>query len=95
MRLHRAEDKKQRLNALSPYCYEGARQFNAALKGKLVVHFVLTHSGALTNVGVDEDTMGSSEVSNCIVRSIGAWMSPFHPAEPVPVAYPITFSPPG
>ena len=83
---------KVRLKSIQA-CYERELKRNTSLKGKIVVRFVIAETGRVKDVDIDENTMGSDEVANCIKTTIRAWTTQFHPSGEVPVSYPFVFSP--
>ena len=83
---------KVRLKSIQA-CYERELKRNASLKGKIVVRFSIGENGRVKDVDIDENTMGSDEVANCIKTTIKAWTTPFKPAGDVPVSYPFVFAP--
>ncbi|RKH42469.1 energy transducer TonB [Corallococcus sp. AB050B] len=74
-------------------CYENGLKRDPSLKGKVMVRFELTPQGRASNVEVDESTLRSDEVINCIKTTMRAWTFPFKPSDDVPVSYPFIFSP--
>jgi hypothetical protein len=74
-------------------CYERELKRDPSLKGKIVVRFVIGISGRVDEVEIDENTMGSDEVANCIGTTIKVWTTPFKPESEVPVYYPFIFTP--
>lgn len=74
-------------------CYENGLKRDPSLKGKVMVRFDLTPQGRASNVEVEESTLRSDEVINCIKTTMRAWTFPFKPSDDVPVSYPFIFSP--
>ncbi|NPC50354.1 energy transducer TonB [Corallococcus sp. AB032C] len=74
-------------------CYENGLKRDPSLKGRVMVRFDLTPSGRASNVEVEESTLRSDEVINCIKTTMRAWTFPFKPSDDVPVSYPFIFSP--
>jgi TonB family protein len=74
-------------------CYENGLKRDPSLKGKVMVRFELTPQGRASNVEVEESTLRSDEVINCIKTTMRAWTFPFKPSDDVPVSYPFIFSP--
>ena len=85
---------KRQLKALRD-CYEGALKRNRKLSGKLVIKFEIEESGRTQNIGFEEDSLGSSEVRECIERRAKYWRFPKPDGGSVFVAYPIVFTPAG
>ncbi len=61
-------------------CYEHALKLTPDLRGKLAVGLVLTPEGRIGDVEVDEDTLHSAAVVDCIRARLRLWQLPFHPA---------------
>ncbi|MHA7629021.1 AgmX/PglI C-terminal domain-containing protein [Corallococcus sp. M7] len=74
-------------------CYENGLKRDPSLKGRVMVRFNLTPQGRASDVEVDESTLRSDEVINCIKTTMRAWTFPFKPSDDVPVSYPFIFSP--
>ena len=73
-------------------CYENQLKRNPSLKGKIRIRFTILETGGLTDVAVVENTLGSPEVSSCIVGTMRGWRTPFRPSGTVTVEYPFVFS---
>jgi hypothetical protein len=74
-------------------CYEKELKRNPTLKGKVVVRFSIGTSGRVSEIDIEENTLGNDAVSSCIKTVIRSWIFPFKPPSEVPVAYPFVFSP--
>ncbi|MBN9687349.1 MULTISPECIES: AgmX/PglI C-terminal domain-containing protein [unclassified Corallococcus] len=74
-------------------CYENGLKRDPSLKGRVMVRFNLTPQGRASDVEVEESTLRSDEVINCIKTTMRAWTFPFKPSDDVPVSYPFIFSP--
>ena len=74
-------------------CYEKELKRNPSLKGKVVVRFTISTSGRVTEIDIEENTLGNDAVGSCIKAVIRGWMFPFKPDSEVPVAYPFVFAP--
>lgn len=74
-------------------CYQRELDRNPALSGTVVVLFTITPTGAPSEIGIEEDTLGNAGVARCLTALIGTWQFPFAPSEETPVAYPFVFSP--
>lgn len=83
---------RRQLKALRD-CYEGALKRNRALSGKLVIRFEIDDSGRTQNIDFEEDSLGSPDVKECIVRRAKYWRFPKPDGGSVFVAYPIVFTP--
>jgi hypothetical protein len=74
-------------------CYEHELKRNRSLHGRLVVRFSITPRGRTSNVGIEENTLGTDEVGRCISSLISHWVLPFTPDDEVSVSFPWVFSP--
>jgi hypothetical protein len=83
---------KRQLKALRD-CYEGALKRNRTLAGKLVIKFEIEESGRTQNIEFEEDSLGSPDVKECIMRRAKYWRFPKPDGGSVFVAYPIVFTP--
>jgi hypothetical protein len=54
-------------------CYEKALRSNASLKGKMTYTITINPSGRVTDVQIDEDTVGDSSVRSCTEAKIKGW----------------------
>jgi TonB family protein len=78
------------------YCYEKELSKDPNLNGKVAIQFTIDAAGSVADVLVKEDTMGSSEVNQCMKDRIFRWKFP----QPqgggiVQVTYPWVFKPAG
>ncbi len=55
------------------YCYERELKRNPNLKGKVVVRFIVTPKGNVSEVTVVSSTLNNEEVQQCIVTRISRW----------------------
>lgn len=76
-------------------CYEKELKRNPSLRGKIVVRFVITTQGRVSDVSIDQNTMGDDNVGACIVSLIRRWTFPVKPEDDAPVSFPFVFSPGG
>ncbi|NPC72365.1 energy transducer TonB [Corallococcus exiguus] len=83
----------QRRKASIQRCYENGLKRDPSLKGRVMIRFDLTPQGRASNVEVEESTLRSDEVINCIKTTMRTWTFPFKPSDDVPVSYPFIFSP--
>jgi hypothetical protein len=82
---------RDRLGAIRG-CYERELKRNPGLKGKVVVRFNITPAGRAGDVRIEENTLGSGEVTSCITGLMRSWIFPFKPPDEVPVQYPFLFT---
>lgn len=54
-------------------CYEKALRSNANLKGKMTYTITINPSGRVTDVTIEEDTVGDSSVRSCTEAKIKGW----------------------
>lgn len=77
-------------------CYEGELQRNPDLEGAITVEWVIAPDGAVAGARVQDTSLNSSAVENCVTRRIQQWVFP----EPrgggtVRVTFPFVFAPGG
>ncbi len=72
-------------------CYERGLNQNANLKGKLVVGFTVGPDQRVRDLDIDDNSLGSDEVTNCIKVVISAWTPPFRPSADIRLSYPLVF----
>jgi hypothetical protein len=72
-------------------CYERALKRNPKLSGKISMRWTITPAGTVQGVDVDSDTMGDSEVANCIKALIARWRFPAPQGGAVEVNFPFVF----
>lgn len=73
-------------------CYENQLKRNPHLRGKIRIRFTILETGGLADVDAIENTLGSAEVSACIIVTMRGWRTPFRPSGTVTVEYPFVFS---
>jgi TonB family protein len=83
---------KQRKAAITG-CYEKELKRNPSLKGRVVVRFTIGTNGRVTEIDIEENTLGNDAVGSCIRSVIRGWVFPFKPESEATVAYPFIFSP--
>jgi hypothetical protein len=89
-----AREIRGRKKALAA-CYERALKAEPTLAGKLVVRFSLAAAGTVTAVDIDDDTLGSAEVSACIRAVVLRWRFPALAEGPAELSFPFVFQPGG
>jgi TonB family protein len=82
---------KARLTAIRG-CYEKELKRNPTLKGKVVVRFNITPAGRAGDIRIEENSVGSAEVGQCIASLMRSWIFPFKPPDEVAVQYPFLFT---
>jgi outer membrane biosynthesis protein TonB len=73
-------------------CYDSALKRNPSLAGKAILRFSIGPCGQVSDVDVASRGGSVAEAGDCVERLARAWRTPFRPAEPVAVEYPLTFS---
>lgn len=74
-------------------CYEAELARDERARGKFTLRFTILESGALADVSTAGSTFRRREVPACVAEVVRRWTTPFRPAEPVAVEYPLRFSP--
>lgn len=72
-------------------CYETVRVEEPELAGKVEVAWTVSMEGAVKDIGVANNTTGSDDLANCLVRRIKRWEFPATDEEQQ-VTYPFTFN---
>ncbi|MCB9778849.1 MAG: AgmX/PglI C-terminal domain-containing protein [Alphaproteobacteria bacterium] len=74
-------------------CYQRELMRNPALKGKVVVRFIIEGDGSVTGVRMRESSMGNQPVETCIVDQVAGMTFPKpKPGKVVPVNFPFNFT---
>ena len=74
-------------------CYERELKRDHSLSGRLVLKFIVSTRGRVTDLDLTEGTMQNAAVRECISSLAKNWVLPFTPEDEVPVAFPFVFSP--
>lgn len=74
-------------------CYDAALVRYPVLRGKVVLRFTIRPDGTVGEVAPVYDNLGGGVARPCLVDRVAAWRTPFRPAEPVVVEYPLAFTP--
>ncbi len=74
-------------------CYESALAGNPNARGRITLRFTIGENGTLTSVSAARSTFARRDVTTCVEDIVRRWRTPFRPAEPVEVEYPLSFSP--
>lgn len=83
---------RTRLGAVKA-CYDQALVKTPSLAGRLVAHWTIDVSGAVTTLGWDADTIGNPEMADCIQATIARWRFPPPSGGSVEVTFPFVFQP--
>lgn len=73
-------------------CYERELKYNRSLRGKLTVHLTVSGDGRAREVTVDDDSLQSSAVAECIQSAVRRWVFP-RAEDDVPLQFPVLFTP--
>ena len=73
-------------------CYQRALKRDSSAGGKAILRFTIEPCGQLTDVAVTSRRGKVDEAAACAVTALRGWTTPFRPAEPVTVEYPVAFS---
>lgn len=74
-------------------CFERALLHNGGLKGgKVSVRLMLGSKGRVTSLAIEEDSLGSAEVSGCMTTLMRRWIFPVDPSDELPVSVPFIFA---
>ncbi len=85
-----SKEVRSRLGAIKA-CYERALKRNPTLSGKVVVHWTITAAGTVSGIDVENDSLGDSEVANCIKSLVARWRFPAPAGGSVEVSFPFVF----
>jgi TonB family protein len=86
-----AREIRRRLSAVRA-CYERALKRNPRLGGKLTLRLTISPAGTVTDVVVDDQTLGDPELGDCLRGLLLRWrFAP--PAGPVEISFPFVFQP--
>ena len=72
-------------------CYERALKRNATLSGKVKIRWTITTAGTVSNIEIDEDSVGDSGVSSCMKAVVMRWRFVAPEGAPVDVVYVFVF----
>lgn len=87
-----AKEVHVRIGAIKA-CYERALKRKADLSGKVKIRWTITAAGSVSDVEIEEDTMGYAEVASCMKGLVGRWRFPAPSGGSVDVVYPFIFEP--
>jgi hypothetical protein len=89
-----AREIRARKKALAA-CYERALKATPTLAGKLVIRFSLAAAGTVTSVDIEDESLGSPEVSACIKAVVLRWRFGALAEGPAELSFPFVFQPGG
>src|SRR5262249_364569 len=74
------------------YCYEKELQHKPALKGKVVVTWLIQPDGTTASVQILSSALKDAEVEDCLKRQIARWQFPAAPNQrPTTAQFPFVF----
>lgn len=74
-------------------CYEAELKRHPQLRGRLVVHLVVSEQGRAREVEISDESLRSEAVSSCIAATVKRWVFPIKPDDELPLQFPVLFSP--
>jgi TonB family protein len=72
-------------------CYEHALRRDPSLHGKVVAHWTISTAGTVSAADIEENTMGSPDVADCIRQVVCQWQFPAPTGGPIDVSFPFVF----
>jgi len=85
-----SKEVRARLGAIKG-CYERSLKRNPNLSGKIKIRWTITAAGTVSEVEIEEDSMGDAEVTSCIRGLVKRWRFPAPSGGSVDVVYPFVF----
>lgn len=73
-------------------CYERALKLDPTMRGRAVVQLTVTTSGRTSDVSIEGSSL-STELEDCIRRTVSSWVFPVKPEEDQSFSFPFVFSP--
>ncbi len=74
-------------------CYERELHHNPGMKGgKVVLRMAIGTTGRVSDLRVEEDTLGSDAVTSCMTTLMKRWIFPVNPKDEVPLSVPFVFA---
>ena len=86
------KEVRTRIGAIKA-CYERALKRKSDLSGRVKIRWTITTAGTVTDVEIEEDTVGDAEVSSCMKGLVRRWRFPAPSGGSVDVVYPFLFEP--
>lgn len=83
---------KSRMTLLKE-CYERELKRDPRLKGKIVVRFTVNESGTVEDLSIEENTLGSEGVAQCMIQRMSRFRFPPAEGGGSTVSYPFVFTP--
>ncbi len=73
-------------------CYQEELARSAGAHGRVLVRFTILQTGDVARVAVLKSEL-SPRLVQCVTESMASWQTPFRPAHPTTVEYPLVFKP--
>ena len=87
-----SKEVRTRIGAIKA-CYERALKRKADLSGRVKMRWTITTAGTVTDVEIEEDTVGDADVASCMKGLVGRWRFVAPSGGSVEVVYPFLFEP--
>jgi TonB family protein len=75
-------------------CYASSPAAKKNLAGKLVVHFVISDQGTVSECSIKEASLADDGVKACVVSAVKSWVFPKPKHGPAAINFPFHFGPP-
>lgn len=82
---HRAQIRK---------CYETSAAGKKNLGGKVIVHFVISDAGTVSQASIKETSLDDEALKTCVVTEVKTWKFPKPKHGPAAINFPFQFGPP-
>jgi hypothetical protein len=84
---------KSRLGGLRACHQRALDRSRRVLSGRMVVHWTITGTGAVSGIDLETDTVGDAEMAGCVKALVAGWRFPRPADGSVEVAFPFVFQP--
>jgi TonB family protein len=75
-------------------CYASSPAAKKNLAGKVVVHFVISEKGTVSECAIKDASLADEGVKACVVAAVKAWVFPKPKHGPAAINFPFHFGPP-
>ena len=75
-------------------CYATSAAAKKHLAGKVVVHFVISEQGTVSESSIKEASLADESVKACVVSAVKSWVFPKPKHGPAAINFPFHFGPP-
>jgi TonB family protein len=75
-------------------CYASSPAAKKQLAGKVVVHFVISEQGTVSESAIKEATLDDEGVKACVASAVKSWVFPKPKHGPAAINFPFHFGPP-